>query len=203
MSSPAPDPHLSRLATLWVEAADQTAARSLIETLYPQVLRIVRSHRPQGMAPDELAHEVFVQFFKTLHRYDPNRPLENWLSRVALNVCLKALQQRHQKRERLWSDLNESEQAVIASLASSPSAASPHPAEAKALLASLLDSLSPQDRMILTLLHLEEKSVRQIVQLTGWNSTAIKVRAFRARAKLRKTLQRLESEKSEKNRSHR
>jgi len=162
-----------------------------METLHPQVIRIVQNHLPRGMDAEELAQDVFVQFFRTLERYDRSRPLENWVSRLALNVCLKALRSRKRRPEWRWSDLSEAEQDVVDSLLHQPETDSMHAAEGRELLAKLLDSLSPQERMILTLLHLEERPVAEIAAMTGWNATLIKVRAFRARAKMRKALEAL------------
>ena len=65
---------------------------------------------------------------------------------------------------------------------------------AKELLQRLLSGLHPQDRMVIQLLHLEEKSVAEISKITGWNSAVIKVRAFRARKKLKSLLAQLENE---------
>ena len=99
---------------------DQTAASRLMAALHPQVLRIVQQHLPRGMDAQDLAQEVFVQFFRTVDRYDPARPLENWVSRLALNVCLKALRARRRRPEWRWSDLSEGEQAVVESLLHEP-----------------------------------------------------------------------------------
>jgi RNA polymerase sigma-70 factor (ECF subfamily) len=59
-------------------------------------------------------------------------------------------------------------------------------ASARELLERLLSQLKPEDRLVITLLDLEQKSVKQISQLTGWGVPLVKVRAFRARRKLRK-----------------
>ncbi len=180
----------------WLDERDQAAAGRLIEALHPQVIRIVQNHLPRGVDAEDLAQEVFVQFFKTLGRYDRARPLENWLSRLALNVCLKALRSRGRRPEWRWSDLGEGEHRVVETLLHEPEAASSQASGGRELLAKLLDSLAPQDRMILTLLHLEEKSVSEVAALTGWNATLVKVRAFRARTKMRKALEALERRKS-------
>jgi RNA polymerase sigma-70 factor (ECF subfamily) len=180
----------------WLAHRDQGAACRLMEALHPQVIRIVQNHLPRGMDAEDLAQDVFVQFFKTLDRYDPARPLENWVSRLALNVCLKALRSRQRRPEWRWSDLSEAEQAVAASLLHQPETPTELASEGRELLAKLLDSLAPQERMILTLLHLEEMSVAEIAAMTGWNGTLVKVRAFRARSKLRKALEALERKKS-------
>ena len=63
--------------------------------------------------------------------------------------------------------------------------------DARILTHKLLETLGADDRMVLTLLHLEEKSVDEIVALTGWNRALVKVRAFRARARMRKAMEEL------------
>jgi DNA-directed RNA polymerase specialized sigma24 family protein len=56
----------------------------------------------------------------------------------------------------------------------------------------LLERLNPTDRLVITLLELEQRSIEEIRQITGWNSSLIKVRAFRAPQKLRKEWERME-----------
>jgi RNA polymerase sigma-70 factor (ECF subfamily) len=189
--SESPHDHLNA----WIVGRDEDAARRLMEALHPQVIRIVQNHLLRGMDAEDLAQDVFVQFFRTLDRYDPARPLENWVSRLALNVCLKAVRSRARRPEWRWADLSEGEQAVVDSLLHEPETDASQARDGRELLAKLLDALSPQERMILTLLHLEEKPVAEIAAMTGWNATLVKVRAFRARAKLRKALETLEQKK--------
>ena len=65
---------------------------------------------------------------------------------------------------------------------------------ARELVQQLLVQLSPADRLVVTLLHLKEKSVAEVSALTGWSCAGVKVRAFRARKRLRKFLQQLEKQ---------
>ena len=51
--------------------------------------------------------------------------------------------------------------------------------------------LAPKDQLVITLLELEERPVREVAALTGWSETNVKVRAFRARQSLKKYIQRL------------
>jgi RNA polymerase sigma-70 factor (ECF subfamily) len=64
------------------------------------------------------------------------------------------------------------------------------------IVEKLLEQLAPTDRLVLTLLHLEGRSVDEVRQITGWNVPVIKVRAFRARRKLRKYFEKLMAEKA-------
>lgn len=175
----------SSLIADWLSSRDEQAARQLIDALYPQVIRIVRNHLPFRLDEEDLAQEVFAQFFKTLDRYNPALPLENWVARLAMNVCLKALRSRKRRPELRWSDLSEEEQAVMESLAREPDEPTTD-SDAKALLHRLLETMDAKDRLVLTLLHLEEKTLKEIQALTGWSSIIIRMRAYRARKKLKK-----------------
>jgi RNA polymerase sigma-70 factor (ECF subfamily) len=76
--------------------------------------------------------------------------------------------------------------------------AEPHPglaADAGELVGRLMQTLCPEDQLVIRLLDLEERSVAEIAAQTGWSQTLVKVRAFRARRKLRKQLEQLERQK--------
>ena len=68
------------------------------------------------------------------------------------------------------------------------------PAAAREMLEKLLEQLPPKDRLVINLLDLEGRSVKEISQITGWSVTLVKVRAFRARRRLRSIAAALESE---------
>lgn len=193
-----PEDHRSQVEA-WVARRDENAARTLIADLHPQVTRIVRRNLPFRMTEDDLTQEVFAKLFQNLHRYDPRLPLENWVSRLALNVCRDHLRARACRPELRWSDLSEGERhALEATLhAAEQPVDETIAAAARVLIGKLLETLPANDRMVLTLLHLEEKSVDEIVTLTGWNRTLVKVRAFRARARMRRALAQLGPETAE------
>jgi len=114
-------------------------------------------------------------------------PFEHWVSRVAVNTCLNQLRAEKCRPELRWADLNEAEAEALEKVVSR--AKDPDPSEqlaSRELAHKMLETLSPQDRLILTLLDLEEHSVEEVRERTGWNASLIKVRAFRARLKLRK-----------------
>jgi len=179
-------PEPSQLIAAWHSARNETAARQLIDVLYPQVIRIVRNHLPFRLDEEDLAQEVFAQFFRTLDRYEPALPLENWVSRLALNVCLKALRSRKRRPEMRWSDLSEPEQHALESLVQETDESAVKDDDVKALLHRLLETMDAKDRLVLTLLHLEEKTLKEIQELTGWSSVLLLLSASRARRKLRK-----------------
>jgi RNA polymerase sigma-70 factor (ECF subfamily) len=167
---------------------DQEAARALVEQLYPQVIRIVRSHLPQRMQEEDLAQDIFVKLFGRLDQYEPRAgvPFEHWVSRLAVRTCLDALRAERRRPELRWSDLSEEQTVWLDFLvAKTPATPDTEAAEARELVEKLLSQLSPADRLVIHLLDLEQRGVKEIAQLTGWSKTLVKVRAFRARRKLR------------------
>ena len=66
---------------------------------------------------------------------------------------------------------------------------------ARQLVDRILSALSPPARLIITLLELEDRSVKEIAELTGWSVSLVKVRAFRARAEMRKCLSKIARDK--------
>jgi len=69
-----------------VRGGDARAAESLVESLYPLVIRIVRSHLPRRATEEDLAQEVFLKLFTRLDRYRERGgiPLEHWGIRLAV-----------------------------------------------------------------------------------------------------------------------
>jgi RNA polymerase sigma-70 factor, ECF subfamily len=172
-----------------VRQHDQEASRLLIEHLYPLVIRIVRSHLPRRVAEEDLAQEIYIKLFTRLAQYNARTgiPFEHWVSRLAVRTCLDALRAERRRPEWRHADLDEDEVAWLEHLLSSE--ASPPEASAtgaREIVEKLLAQLPPADRLVITLLDLEQKSVSDISRLTGWSVPLVKVRAFRARHKLRK-----------------
>jgi RNA polymerase sigma-70 factor (ECF subfamily) len=178
-----------------VRQRDEEAARLLLHHLYPFVMKLVRAHLPRRTSEEDLAQTVFMKIFANLDQYSGNVPLEHWVSRIAINTCLNQLRVEKVRPELRWSDLNEEEAYVLQSLAATPDELHPdqHLAS-RELVEKLLERLSPEDRLVVHLLHLEGRTIEEIKQITGWNGPLIKVRAFRARHKLRKHLAKLMTE---------
>jgi len=176
----------------WKRARDQAAARRLIAALYPQVIAIIRRRLPQRVAEEDLAQEVFARFFERLGEYDGRAPVTHWIARIAVNCCIDQLRAEKRRPELRWADLSETEaEALTATLAGSEKTA-PEASSAHELAVKLLEILDPKDRLVVTMLDLEGRSVAEVQEMTGWSAGAIRVRAFRARRRLRKELLKLE-----------
>jgi RNA polymerase sigma-70 factor (ECF subfamily) len=175
-----------------VRQRDQTAARELVEHLYPLVIRIVRSHLPRRVSEEDLSQEIFMKMFTRLAQYQGAVPFPHWVSRIAVTTCIDHLRAQKRRPEFRWADLSENEADVLdAVMTNENDVAANDSFAAHELVHKLLDQLKPDDRLVIQLLDLEQKTIAEICALTGWNTSLVKVRAFRARRKLRKLFEEL------------
>jgi len=164
-------------------SGDDNAARELIRQLYPLVAKIVRGYRPRRAAEEDLAQMIFVKIFQNLAQYSGKVPISHWVSRIAVNTCRNQLMAEKARPELRHADLSEEQVAMLENLASDD-ALSPD----RKLVEKLLAMLKPVERLVIDMLYLQERSVAEVQKLTGWTAATIKVRAFRARQKLRKQI---------------
>ena len=170
-----------------VRQRDQLAARDLVEHLHPMVIRIVRARLPRRVAEEDLTQEIFLKMFTRIAQYQGNVPFTHWVSRIAVTTCIDHLRSQKRRPEFRWADLSENEADVLDAVLTSENEVNAGDAlAAHELVHKLLDQLKPDDRLVLQLLDLEQKTLAEVSELTGWNITLIKVRAFRARRKLQK-----------------
>lgn len=172
---------------------DPEAARELVRELYPLVMRIVRSHLPRRMDAEDLAQIVFVKVFQKIEQYNGGAPFPHWVSRIAVNTCLNEIRAEKARPELRWADLSEEHaEALDRLMETREDSTIDEQSATRELAQKLLESLPPRDRMILTLLDLEGRSMAETAEMTGSAVPVVKIRAFRARRKLRKELERLE-----------
>jgi RNA polymerase sigma-70 factor, ECF subfamily len=176
-----------------IRNSDEAVAKRLVELMYPTIIRIVRNHLPKRESEEDLCQDIFLKLFRKLHQFRGNMPFEHWVSRIAVNTCIDHLRKQRIRPELRWSDFTKEQEAMLDNLretASLPPERSPE--EARDLLERLLQSLHPEERAVINWLHLEEKPVAEICDLTGWSASKVKVLAFRGRQKLSTLVKRLE-----------
>jgi RNA polymerase sigma factor (sigma-70 family) len=179
-----------------VRRQDQDAAKSLVEYLYPTVIKIVRSNLPRRGDEEDLAQDVFLKMFEKLSQYRGEVPIEHWVSRIAVNHCLNAIRSQGVRPEWRMADLSR-EQAEVLEAAVKGEVQDPHPAQlmaARELVNLLLGDLNPKDSVLMKMLEIEERSIEEVSRLTGWSAALIRVRAFRARRRLNKRFEQLKKE---------
>jgi RNA polymerase sigma-70 factor, ECF subfamily len=176
---------------------DDEAARELVRRLYPLVAKMVRSHRPRRTSEEDLCQMIFIKVFQKLSQFSGKVPLEHWVSRIAVNTCLSQIEAEKVRPELRHADLSEEEQAVVENLATSSDELAPdRQLASRQLVEHLLQLLKPVERLVIDLLYLQGRSVEEIHKITGLGTAAIKVRAFRARQKMKTQLTKMSAKKN-------
>ncbi|MDA7632836.1 sigma-70 family RNA polymerase sigma factor [bacterium] len=170
-----------------VQSGDEDAASELLEYMNPLVMKIVWRRCPVAVAEEDMAQEIFIRVFKNLNQFRGTAHFKHWVSRIAVNTCITYLiKAKSRQKELRKADLSEEQQAVIdASIGDDKVEAPGTKVASLELLGLLLGRLDPKDRMIIELKELEQKSVKEISRITGWSGVNVRVRAMRAKAKLR------------------
>jgi len=174
----------AELLARW-RGGDDAAGREVCERHAELVGRIVAAHRPRGSSVDDLAQEVFMTMFARSERYHERAdvPFAHWLARLAVNVCRDRL--KAESREPLGQALSEDARRALTWLAQGGDEARNEALAAREVVETLFAELAPADRLVLTLVDIEGRSTAEVAALTGWSRALVKVRAFRARARLR------------------
>jgi RNA polymerase sigma-70 factor (ECF subfamily) len=132
---------------------------------------------------EDICQEVFIQAYFKLRQYRRDSPFEHWILRITTHKCYDYLRKRRRAAPHV---------SVEAMLESGHEPHAPQPAAAHPNLERLyaaVAQLSAKERLVITLLELEDRSVQEVADLTGWSAANVKVRAFRARGTLRKLME--------------
>ncbi len=171
------------------------AFEEIISKYQRYVFAIVSKHVPRAHVT-EVAHDVFVKAYQSLPSYQAKAPFKFWLATIAVRGSCDFWRKR-KTRELPFSELSVEgkdwctralEDAAKANFTQETSAKS-----ASEVLEWALQDLMPEDRIIVTMLHIEELPVKEIAQLLNWTVAKVKVRAFRARQILKRRIESLES----------
>lgn len=162
----------------------------LIARYQQHVTRMANRHVPSDRVA-EVAHDVFVRAYTSLSSFSGKTPFEHWLSGIAVRTCYDFWRSR--RREELpVSALTTEHQAwmdhVLAVESDGQFREQARKREAAELLRWALGHLSAENRLVLTLVHLDGYSVRDAAGLLGWSAINVKVRAHRARQMLKALL---------------
>ena len=167
----------------------------LVQKYSPRIFATARRYARRESEVEDIAQEAWLKAFEKLGSFRGEAPFEHWLMRLTVRTCYDFLRRHRRNRESVFSDLTEPESDWLERFMTQSEAVSDNADAARSLVARILDRLSPPARLIITLLEIEDRSVKEIAALTGWSVPLVKVRAFRARAEMRKILAKLPKDK--------
>jgi len=172
---------------------DRDAFALLLERYEGHVSRLVAAHVP-GQHVAEVAHDAFIRAYKSLAGYKPVKPFRNWLTTIALRSCHDFWRKQYRNRETPVCDMSDDGQQWLET-AMAPGSnevfeSQVRQREAREVLDMALAHVSPMDRMVLTLTYLEERTIKEAAQMLDISVPNVKIRAYRAKRKLKVFLER-------------
>jgi len=174
---------------------DAASFEPLVQKYSPRLFATARRYARREDEVEDIVQEVWLKAYQKLSGFRGEAPFEHWLMRMAVRTCYDFLRGHQRNRETTFSEISDAEGDWLERHAEEPESAREDAEAARQLVARVLEQLSPPARVIITLLEIEEKSIKEISRLTGWSLPLVKVRAFRARAEMRKLLARMAREK--------
>jgi RNA polymerase sigma-70 factor (ECF subfamily) len=178
---------------------DESAFEEIMRRHSPRVFRFASKFFRQRSLVEEAAQEVFLKAFTELGSYEGRGSMEGWLTRITTNTCLNLLRNSKRRPELTASDLTDDETTWLDNNLAG-AAMERHQSSERSLVAAdlagrVLQTLAPDDQLVLTLIDGEENSVKDVVKMTGWSESKVKVQAFRARRRMRAAVEKLLSRK--------
>jgi RNA polymerase sigma-70 factor, ECF subfamily len=159
-----------------------------------RVFGILHRYERDAQKLEDLAQETFVKVWRALGQFDGRAPLEHWISRIAVRTALDHL--RKEKRRQNEIGLAELGDDVLDWLRSDDEKSELDSRGAAEVLDLALRELSPADRVVITMQEIEGRSVKEIAAAIGSTGVAVRVRALRARLKLKRALGKISSTES-------
>jgi RNA polymerase sigma-70 factor (ECF subfamily) len=174
---------------------DVASFEPLVVKYSPRLFATARRYARREDEIEDIVQEIWSKAFQKLSSFRGDAPFEHWLMRLAVRTCFDFLRGHQRNRENTFTELTTEEDDWLERVMTAPDQADDRAAAARQMVGKLLDMLTPPARLIIQLLEIEDRSVKEISKLTGWSVPLVKVRAFRARAEMKKCLARIAREK--------
>jgi RNA polymerase sigma-70 factor (ECF subfamily) len=178
-----------------VRDGEEAAWQQLVDTISPLVFKIIRNQVRRISDHEDLGQEAFTKIFLKLNQFVGKQPFHHWVSRVTINTCYDWLRKQKVRPLSSFSDLGETQAEIVEkTLTAQSSDQEEDLAAMRDLLERLISSLKPREQIVIRLLDLEENSVKEVCEITGWGESKVKVTAMRARKKLAEQLKHINPE---------
>ena len=182
------------------QEGDESAFSEIVRRYSPRVFSVASRFFRQRSSVEEAAQEVFLKAFTQLKSFEGRGSMEGWLTRIATNTCLNILRSAKRRPESLVADLTDDETTWLDQQVSTGEAQ--RSVEENLIAADLADRLleilPAEDQLALLMIDGEDASVKEVAEATGWSESKVKVRAFRARKKVREAMEKLLNVKGKK-----
>jgi RNA polymerase sigma-70 factor (ECF subfamily) len=185
------DLDLARLA----RDGDESAFAEIVRRYSPRVFHYASRFFRERSQVEDAAQEVFLKAFTQLGNFEGRGSMEGWLTRITTNTCLNLLRSAKRRPDLTVADLSEDETTwlddKLVDASREQHLSSQRQLVAADLAGRVMETMSPDDQLVLRLIDGEDASVKEVAEMTGWSQSKVKVQAFRARRRMRKAVEKL------------
>lgn len=181
-------------------AGDIDEFEILVVQYQKDVMNLVCKHVPYDEI-EEIAQDAFIRAYQALPSFNFKSSFKTWLNTITIRTCYEYWRKHYRSREVTIGSMTEAQLQWLEEILSEKDSQSlkerGEQEEAREVLKLALDHLSPEDRIVLELVHLEGKSGKEAATLLGWSLANVKIRSFRSRQKLYKILSEMSNAEKE------
>jgi RNA polymerase sigma-70 factor (ECF subfamily) len=174
---------------------DESAFEEIVRRYSPRVFQIASRFFRQRSQVEEGAQEIFLRAYTRLDDYEGRGSFGGWLTRIATTTCINLIRHNKRRPEFTLTDLTTNENDWLENKLNNAAIHHQGSVEDQVVAADLadkvLETLSPDDRLVLTLIDGNDASVKEVAEMTGWSESKVKVQAFRARRRFREAVDKL------------
>ena len=161
----------------------------LVRRHQSRVFAVLYRYERDAHRLEDLAQETFLKAWRALDQFDERAPFEHWVTRIAVRTALDHL--RREKKRKTTIGFDELGEDALDWLRSDDGKNVLSARSAAEVLNLALAGLAPADRLIITQLELENRSIKEIAAALEISSIAVRVRGVRARARLKRALEKM------------
>ena len=159
------------------QQADPGAVAALVDRISPQLYRFFANQLGSRADADDMLQEVWLRIHRVRHTYRPGAPFLPWVYAIAHRVRVDNYRRRRRTSREIGMDVLPDQPAR--------QQATPNGSEFSDLLASLPEA----QREVVSMLKVEGLSIEEIARATLSTPGAVKQRAHRAYARIRRILE--------------
>ena len=171
-----------------LRSGDTRAFENLLDQFQDKVYRSCLSYLPNAQEAEDIAQEVFVEVYQSIHKFEAKSSLSTWIYRITTNKCLEHLRKKKAKKRFGFlqsingGEIEEDKRAYLSDY--NHPGAKLEAKEKLALLQKAVESLPDSQRVVITLFYFEQKSQKEISEITGRSVSSVESLLFRAKKKL-------------------
>jgi len=188
VSVPESDPISDDALVELVLSGDEAAFAQIFEKYKRHVTRTVGRFFKERSEVEEHVQQAFVKAYTSLARYHGG--VENsfaaWLTRIAVNVCYDEFRRRQRRGQSLFTEMTTEEVDYVETIADGRERSPEQRLAASDLADRVLSSLDPMDRVAMTLVYTEDRSLDEVSRSLGISVSNLKSRLFRCRNHIKK-----------------